>query len=255
MNDTNVGPTDPHVPNLPSASGAPTVGSRASLGSGDAASQKREKRRRLLIGGAVAGGLFTLPSSPLLAQTKKKCTVSLISSANPSVIAADTCGNSPGCWRNSNGFPVWADGAKFLGNPVPYTHTTPLDSSTLFSDPLTKTSGNVKFTINGSNLLQDEINQMSGITISVHMANNTKIQFLNQGQLANLVAGLLNSFFFGSHYLQPGAFGLISSFFQSVFTDAKANNSGDISTQVNNLFGTNGTITFANNNFSELCPP
>src|SRR5579859_3412176 len=123
MEQPNVGSTNA-TPSNPSGSLTPVV-----LPESEAVAAKRSLRRKLLIGGAVTGGLFTLPNSAVLAQKKKqKCTVSALMSQNGSKAIQTPCGDSPGCWRN-NAFSTWADGATFTVNKVK-ENVTPTHSTT-----------------------------------------------------------------------------------------------------------------------------
>ncbi len=215
--------------------------------------RKRGQRRQFLIGGAATVGFVTLANRPANADGGGggACTPSLVGSVNPSRHLPPVCGNTPGCWKNHS-YSYWAPGSYFMNVLVPYTHTTSL--TTVFP-VLTQTSGNVKFIINGSTALGSEIDASQSITISVEMANQTVVQVLNQGQLSQVVAALLNSFFFGNLYSIPSAKSFITTFFTAVYNDAMSNNSSDIATQVSSYFGNYGSVYQANNNYSELCPP
>ena len=216
-----------------------------------ALARKLERRRKVLIGGVVASGLLTIGNRPALANGGA-CTVSAVASANPSHTQSGPCGNSPGCWKNHD-FALWADGATFMNVSVPYTHSTVL--SNLFSI-LTQSTGNVKFSIDVSAQLGQEIDASNHCQVNIYYADNSEHTLLDSGQLTQLVAGLLNSFFFGNSYTVANVKTIINNYFTTVYNDAVTNTSSslaDITTQTNNLFGASGSITVANNSYTENC--
>jgi len=262
MNNPNVGSTGPLPPKDAAAPDAsqPRPEWLARIETTTLA-EKRNKRRQLLIGGGVASGLFTLASGPVLAQKKKQCTVSAIASNNSSLATPSHCGNSPGCWKKS-AFNAWAPGTTFIGQPVNPVHSTTFRNSSnpSFTFP---TSGTCHFIITGTGASTSNnggdtpfgtlIEQNNHCKLSVTLNNGQTFQVLDQGGLSQLVAALLNSFFFGHLYSISGVGSVISTFLNTVISDATGNNTTGI-TSAAATFASGGQIYQANNNFTESCP-
>jgi hypothetical protein len=261
-NNMNVDPTGPARPS----------GHSPLTGNGDAESaivaEKRAQRRRVLLGSAIGGGLFTLPNSPVLAQGIA-CSVSAVASQNGSRPLVAPCGNSPGCWKssNQNGFKAWKYGAVFpspggvLVNPV---HDTTFTGPNAYSPSLgfvafnSSTPSTPGFIINhggdpSTTTFAQMIDANSHFSISMKVGT-TVFPVLDPGELANLIAGLLNQFFFGTLYsLGPtGASTAINQMFTAVL---QLTSQTSINNEVNQFFGPTGSIFVANNKNTDLCPP
>jgi hypothetical protein len=235
------------VTGRPAAVAAPSapVGSPGiSAGGIESADKKRAQRRKLIIGGAMTAGVLTLANRPAIASGgSPSLLMSHTNNPNSSSDPPSVWGQPPSYWTDAGSY-AWTAGATFMGAPVTYTQTTTLSGA---FPTLNSTSGNVKFTIQGSATLGSEINAGSGDSVLVEMANKTSVTVLTSAQLAQLVAGLLNWYFFGSRYPVANVPNTISTFFTNVFNDAKANNASGITSAASSLFGTSGTIYLANN--------
>jgi hypothetical protein len=261
MEHPNVG-SNRSMPSDPSGSVTPVP---PPAGESAAVAEKRNKRRQLLIGGAVVGGLFTLPNSAVLAQKKKKkCTMSAMASHNGSMAAPSACGLSPGCYKNQ-GLNSWAPGAVF---PPGSSHTISPNWNVTFVSLLGSTNfpatGTEHFVITGSGIsgtngtattFKTMIDQSNQCKLSIIMKNGKSASVLNQGEIANLIAGLLNLSFFGNLYPFAGVSSMITTFFSGVLTDAKASNSSAISTAAGTNFGSGSKLITANNASNAACPP
>jgi hypothetical protein len=220
----------------------PSDAAAEAAGSG-ALDRIRLRRRKFLIGGAATGGvMFTLGNRPVAAATTN-CSISAIGSVNPSATVRNPCGDSPGCWKNKD-FAVWADGAKFNNIPVTFTHSTLITSvfTVLASAPFTVGT-------NPADTLANMIINGNAI-FKVKMQNNTHVQFWTApGQQLNLVAAILNNYFYGAHYSATDIRTVINGVLSNIKADAAANNSSDITTQTNNLDNMLNTL----NNQGETC--
>jgi hypothetical protein len=154
-------------------------------------------RRRKFLAGSLATSSFvaTLASRTALADTV--CTVSGFHSLHPSQADETTlkCGDSPGCWKNTN-FNLWAAPFKKRdGTFTIYTHTTIIGQVSGLTDGTTG-FGNPIWTNAQTLQLQQMING-TGLTLKFH-GTNTSFTAISGGQAANIAAGLLNETFFGA---------------------------------------------------------
>jgi len=188
----------------------------------------RELRRRFLLGGAAsAGAIVTLASRPALAtqNAANVCTVSALGSVNPSrPLTSGTCGDSPGCWKGHD-FGVWADGATFNGIPVLYTHSTNITTvfPLLASAPFKCTGTTLANMING------------GGSVTIKMQNGISVAVWTSGQMLNIVAAILNNYFYGVLFFATDILHTINNTLGVIKVSAANNNSSAISMAADQL--------------------
>jgi hypothetical protein len=172
--------------------------------------------------------VLTLSSQRALAIVgQKACTVSTWASAHPSAQVSTPCGDSPGCWKNHD-FAAWADGAVFKQIPVQYTHSTTITSvfSILASSPFKCAQATLANLIGATG---------TSASVTVQLANGTIVNVWSPGQQLNVVAALLNNFFYGNLFYPLDIQSVIASTLAAMKSSAANNDQSGISNQADSL--------------------
>lgn len=223
-----------------------------------ARSDRQALRRQLLLGGiATTGMLVTLANRPALAWNKggdanNNCTLSALGSVNPSHPTAGPCGDSPGCWKNKN-CDVWSPSSYFKNQPVLYNWNTPLSS-------VCPNLRNGVFTVSGPdkllNYLTSGYQGCAATTITVDLSGcgrkkSNTLTLWSYGQSCNVVAAILNDYFYGTLYHPSSCINYVNSVLGNIITYA-TNGTCDSNDIINAVSTCDGYLTSWNQQ-GEIC--